>query len=225
MLADRWQDRCATGTGKRQRTGKQGSKSGGKQQDGSTVYTYPKCATCGKHHKGECLKGRDIQAEIQKLQGLAKLQQRLNTAPGGPTATEKRQAHKASAVVARFESMNEEEASYSLFTRSWTPETPLDDQDIQILASSTVLDVSKGAFIDSATMAGVANSTEYVQAYDGRHYRLTGIRGSSGAARGCTVGFPTVTDSGEPILICTTHCLLAQDANENLLSLAQLLHH
>ncbi len=42
MLTDSGQDRRSTGMGKHQCIGKQGNKSGGKQQDGSTIYTYPK---------------------------------------------------------------------------------------------------------------------------------------------------------------------------------------
>jgi hypothetical protein len=86
-----------------------------------------------------------------------------------------------------------------------------------------MLNFHSGPCINSATMAGVTNTTKHVVAYNGRKYQLTGIHGQAGKAHGCTVGFPTVTDKGKQILICTTHSLLADDTHENLLSLAQLL--
>eukprot|EP00961_Rhodomonas_salina_P067407 905314-Rhodomonas_salina.2 len=105
-------------------------------------------------------------------------------------------------------------------TRVWNTDALT---DVKILSTSTIIDVKSWACVDSATQVGITQTDKHVVSFDGKHYTLHSILSKPGAAKGCTVGFPTVTDGGEPILISTADSLLAEDASENLLSLAQLL--
>eukprot|EP00961_Rhodomonas_salina_P136980 1842565-Rhodomonas_salina.1 len=78
----------------------------GKQPDGTTTYSHPKCTKCGRHHPGgaaACIKGRNLQKEKADLDNLLKIQERARTRDnkenGGPNAAERSQANAAAAAA------------------------------------------------------------------------------------------------------------------------------
>ena len=243
--------------------GKGTQKTGGKQPDGSVVYTYPLCPECGKHHQGgaaACIKRRDLSKElqdaksqVQRIEHLKRIQGKIADRPpktqeGGPTTGEKRLAAMGRTVT--FEELPEDNNTRDQFcigndsgsSSSHTTPTVLCASSshntpmvcsiynpdapptaTQIYAYGTVLDVKKGPYIDSATQGGVTHNQQRVTAWDGRQYQLTGIAGEPANAQGCTIGFPTVSDTGTPLLFSTDSSLYCAEAKENLLSLAQIL--
>ena len=228
------------------RTGK-----GGKQPDGSVNYTYPKCDTCGRHHKGgtaACVHNRDIakelrdaQSNVQRLQHLQKItgpkekkaEHTTTQADTGPTPTEQRLAAAGKRVV--ISELPEQITEHCPMPQNPPPlQVSVFDPDTQqhptdaIHAYGAALDVTaappaEGPCVDSATQSGVTNSERSIISLDGVSYRLTGIEGTATTAKGCSIGFTTVADDGTPLLFSTPNSLYSPTARENLLSLAQIL--
>jgi hypothetical protein len=152
---------------------------------------------------------------------------KMHPPQGAATANnkERRHAKQAAAAAVAFEEINEDCFPYSpLFVCTWCPEFKEQREDLLVLSTTTHLSVQRGPCVDSATMVGVTNSTNYVTGYERRSYQLTGILHKAEPAQGCTIGFSTVTDSGKPILVCTKDSIHVPGATKNLLALAQLLN-
>eukprot|EP00961_Rhodomonas_salina_P075759 1016703-Rhodomonas_salina.2 len=101
----------------------------GKQPDGTFVYTNPVCDKCNHSHKGECMKGSNLQEVKHYIEALIKIQELKATQQGWPTAAEPRQANTAAAAAASISELNTdiEGCSFvSLTTCPWNPDAPTD---------------------------------------------------------------------------------------------------
>ena len=220
----------------KKREGNNGKKGkGGKQPDGTVVYTYPLCSTCNKHHKGgseKCIhnKDRDIDKEIKDqeaslkqlhFQARLKSNKKEETSEGGPTAAERKLAAAAKVVTEEF---NKDQSTYPASRSACMRYHPATHtaQSVHVHSYGAALNVRLGPCIDSATQVGVTYDPRYVVSYDNKRYSLTGINGTATPAQGTTNGFPTVTDKGVSILLTTPDSIIAKGANENLIGLAQL---